>query len=61
MGICYDFARNQWVARYGVTVETFPLNPGPLDSKMPKFEAVMLGEVTELSCGELELYRMGGV
>ncbi|EEQ98040.1 hypothetical protein Pmar_PMAR016118 [Perkinsus marinus ATCC 50983] len=39
VGICYDFARNQWVARYGVTIETFPLNPGPLDSKMPKFEA----------------------
>ncbi|KAF4706207.1 hypothetical protein FOZ62_027123, partial [Perkinsus olseni] len=39
VGICYDFARNEWVARYGVTIETFPLIPGQLDAKLPKFEA----------------------
>ncbi|KAF4738734.1 hypothetical protein FOZ62_006450, partial [Perkinsus olseni] len=39
VGICYDFARNEWVARYGVTIETFPLIPGQLDAKLPMFEA----------------------
>ncbi|KAF4660118.1 hypothetical protein FOL47_007291 [Perkinsus chesapeaki] len=56
VGLCYDFIRNQWVVRYGVNIEVFPIQSHKLDPKLPRFEGAF-SQATEWFLRECERHR----